>query len=224
MPEPVLAPEKNVRVVIADDHPVVRAGLAAMLDRSPGIVVVGSAATGEEAVMLALTHRPDVVVMDLNMPDTDGAAATALLRDQAPDVAVLVLTMESADESLLTALQAGARGYLLKGAEPEQLIRAIHGVAAGDFVVGTAAVDVLSAYLRRCRTPTAQAFPQLTTRERQILSLMTSGATNPEIARRLDLRPKTVRNHVSNVLVKLQARDRADAILQAKAARLTSEA
>lgn len=220
MPENPAPLEPDISVVIADDHPVVRAGLTAMLDRTDGINVVGAAATGDEAVSLALTHQPDVVVMDLNMPGTKGDVATALLREQAPNVAVLVLTMESADESLLAALQAGARGYLLKGAEPEHLIRAIRGVAAGDFVVGTAAVDVLAEYLRRGQTPTAEAFPQLTTRERQILSLMASGATNPEIARRLDLRPKTVRNHVSNVLVKLQARDRSEAILQAKAARL----
>jgi DNA-binding NarL/FixJ family response regulator len=220
MPEQVRRETGSVRVVIADDHPVVRAGLQAMLARSPGIEVVAEAATGAEAVAIVAECHPDVVVMDLNMPVLSGAAATAEIRTLAPEVAVLVLTMEADDEHLLAALQVGARGYVLKGAEPDQLVRAIHGVANGDLVVGGIAAERLAEYLRLGRTTAAIAFPLLTARERQVLSLMATGANNPEIARRLDLRPKTVRNHVSNVLVKLQARDRSDAMLRARAAGL----
>jgi len=156
--------------------------------------------------------------MDLNMPVLNGEAATAELLARVPDVAVLVLTMDDDDERLVAAFHAGARGYVLKGAEPDQLSRTIEAVAHGELVVGPAMADRLAEYLRLGRTPTQTAFPSLTPRERQVLTLMAKGAPNPEIARRLGLRPKTVRNHVSNVLVKLRALDRADGVLKARAA------
>ena len=213
MPDPV-------RIVIADDHPVVRAGLRAMLGSTDRVEIVGEAASGTEAVSVALETRPAVVIMDLNMPGLSGEGATAELAVAAPEIAVLVLTMDQDDERLLAAFRAGARGYVLKGAEPDQLVGSIEAVSRGELVVGPGAAERLIGYLRVGGTPTSEAFPTLTARERQVLSLMTQGAANPEIARRLGLRPKTVRNHVSNVLVKLRATDRADAILRAKAAGL----
>ena len=209
-----------IRVLFADDHPVVRAGLAALLSRTAGIDVVGEAATGAEAVERAAALRPHVVVMDLNMPTMSGEAATAALRSTLPEVAVLVLTMEEDDERVLAALQAGAKGYLLKGAEPEHLVRTIEAVARGELVIGPGAAQRLAHYLHAGQTPAATAFPSLSPRERQILSLLARGATNPELARRLDLSPKTVRNHLSNILTKMGAIDRADAILRARAAGL----
>ena len=208
-----------IRVVLADDHPVVRAGLAALLTSLDGIEVVGVAATGREAVREVITMRPDVAVLDLQMPDLDGFAATRDLARSAPDVAVLVLTMFEDDDSVFAAMRAGARGYLVTGAEQEEIARAIQAVAAGEAIFGP---GVAQRVLRFFATPApaANPFPELTTRERQILDLLAAAMPNSMIATRLGLSPKTVANHLSSIFTKLQVADRAQAILRARDAGL----
>ncbi|MFG1819493.1 response regulator [Kribbella sp. NPDC049174] len=211
-----------IRVVLADDHPVVRAGLSALLTSLPGIEVVGVAATGREAIREVVTSRPDVAVLDLQMPDLDGFAATRELARSAPDVAVLVLTMFEDDDSVFAAMRAGARGYLVKGAEQDEIARAIRAVAAGEAIFGPGvARRVLSFF--SAPPPAAEPFPELTTRERQILDLLAAGLSNTAIANRLDLAAKTVANNVSTIFTKLGIADRATAIIQARNAGLGSE-
>ncbi|MFI7068284.1 response regulator [Kribbella sp. NPDC050124] len=211
-----------IRVVLADDHPVVRAGLSALLTSLPGIEVVGVAATGREAIREVITTQPDVAVLDLQMPDLDGFAATRELARSAPDVAVLVLTMFEDDDSVFAAMRAGARGYLVKGAEQEEIARAIRAVAAGEAIFGPGvARRVLSFF--SAPPPAADPFPELTTRERQILDLLAAGLSNAAIAHRLDLASKTVANNVSTIFTKLGIADRATAIIQARNAGLGTE-
>ena len=208
-----------IRVVLADEHPVVRAGLAALLGSLPGIEVVGVASTGREAVREVVTTRPDVAVLDLQMPDLDGFAATRELSRAAPEVAVLVLTMFEDDDSVFAAMRAGARGYLVKGAEQEEIARAIRAVAAGEAIFGPGvARRVLSFF--SAPPPTADPFPELTTRERQILDLLAAGLSNTAIADRLQLASKTVANNVSTIFTKLGIADRSTAIIQARNAGL----
>jgi DNA-binding NarL/FixJ family response regulator len=208
-----------IRVVLADDHPVVRAGLSALLTSLPGIEVVGVAATGREAIREVITTRPDVAVLDLQMPDLDGFAATRELGRSAPEVAVLVLTMFEDDDSVFAAMRAGARGYLVKGAEQDEIARAIRAVAAGEAIFGPGvARRVLSFF--SAPPPAADPFPELTTRERQILDLLAAGLSNTAIANRLDLAAKTVANNVSTIFTKLGTADRAAAIIQARNAGL----
>lgn len=207
-----------IRVVLADDHPVVRAGLAALLTSLPGIEVVGVAATGREAIREVVTTRPDVAVLDLQMPDLDGFAATRELARSAPEVAVLVLTMFEDDDSVFAAMRAGARGYLVKGAEQEEIDRAIRAVAAGEAIFGPGVARRVLTFF--AAPPPADPFPELTTREREILDLLAAGLSNPAIAGRLDLAPKTVANNVSAIFTKLGTADRAAAIIQARDAGL----
>ena len=208
-----------IRVVLADDHPVVRAGLAALLTSLPGIEVVGVAATGREAIREVLTHHPDVAVLDLQMPDLDGFAATRELARSAPRVAVLVLTMFEDDESVFTAMRAGARGYLVKGAEQDEIARAIHAVAAGEAIFGPGvARRVLALFV--APPSTESPFPELTTREREILDLLAAGLSNSAIATRLSLAAKTVANNVSSIFTKLHVADRPTAIVRARDAGL----
>ncbi|MEV0287229.1 MULTISPECIES: response regulator transcription factor [unclassified Kribbella] len=219
-----MTPERaeTIRVVLADDHPVVRAGLSALLTSLPGIEVVGVAATGREAIREVITIRPDVAVLDLQMPDLDGFAATRELARSAPDVAVLVLTMFEDDDSVFAAMRAGARGYLVKGAEQDEIARAIRAVAAGEAIFGPGvARRVLSFF--SAPPPAADPFPELTTRERQILDLLAAGLSNSAIAHRLDLAAKTVANNVSTIFTKLGTADRATAIIQARNAGLGTE-
>jgi DNA-binding NarL/FixJ family response regulator len=203
-----------IRVLIADDHPLFRDGLTALLDEGPGTKLAGTAATGTDAVDLARETQPDVVLMDLHMPGMSGIEATRRIVADCPYAAVLVLTMFDDDGSVLSALRAGARGYLLKGASREQIRCAIHAAASGEIVFGAQ----LAARMLTCFTAAAPSppFPQLTGRERQVLDLLAQGRANTAIATRLSLSPKTVRNHVSNVLAKLQVTDRAQAIIQAR--------
>lgn len=212
----------DIRVVLADDHPVVRAGLAALLSSLPGIEVVGVASNGREAVREVITSRPDVAVLDLQMPDLDGFAATRELARSAPDTAVLVLTMFEDDDSVFAAMRAGARGYLVKGAEQEEIARAIRAVAAGEAIFGPGVARRMLTFFS-APPSAAEPFPELTTRERQILDLIAAGLSNPAIGDRLDLASKTVANNVSTIFTKLGIADRATAIIQARNAGLGTD-
>jgi DNA-binding NarL/FixJ family response regulator len=212
---------KPIRILIADDHPLFRTGLRALLDSVPDTEVVGEAETGTEAVAQARTLTPDVVVMDLNMPDLNGIEATRQIVRDTQDVHVLVMTMHEDDESVFAALRAGARGYQLKGAVQEETLRAIRAVANGEAILGPAIALRLQNFLTA--PPTADpndAFPQLTERELEVLGLLADRMTNAEIAAKLFLSQKTVRNYVSGILAKLQVADRAEARLLARAAGL----
>ncbi|MEU4192532.1 response regulator transcription factor [Kribbella sp. NPDC026611] len=211
-----------IRVVLADDHPVVRAGLAALLTSIPGLEVVGVASTGREAVREVVTTRPDVAVLDLQMPDLDGFAATRELARSAPDTAVLVLTMFEDDDSVFAAMRAGARGYLVKGAEQDEIARAIRAVAAGEAIFGPGVARRVLGFFS-APPPAAEPFPDLTTREREILNLIAAGLSNPAIADRLALASKTVANNVSAIFTKLGIADRAAAIIQARNAGLGTD-
>ena len=196
------------RVLVVDDHPLFRDGLTALLRSVPDMEVVGSAADGDTACRLAAELSPDVVVMDLNMPGLPGLEAIRRLTRLDPAPAVLVLTMVDDDDSVTAALQVGARGYLLKGAVQEEVLAAISTVAAGGAVFGPGAAQrVLNGGRRRHS-------PDLTEREAQVLALIAAGQDNPAIARELGVSVKTVQNHVSHVLAKLQVRDRTQAALR----------
>ena len=209
-----------VRVLIVDDHPVFRDGLASLLGTQPGVEVVATADDGASALELAHEHAPDVVVMDLQMPGMNGIEATRLLVAQQPGSRVLVLTMGEEDGTVLAAMRAGARGYLVKGAGQEEVGRAIATVHAGGLVFGGALALRITELLSGSIAPVRSAFPQLTERELAILDRVAAGRNNAQIAQELYLAPKTVRNNVSNILAKLQATDRAAAIIQARDARL----
>ena len=210
----------TLRVVIADDHPIVREGLTALLSSVPGFEVVALAKTGRDAVQEVVRHRPDVALLDLQMPELDGFAATRQIARSAPDVAVLVLTMHDDDESVFTAMRAGARGYLVKGAEQEEILGAIRAVAAGEAIFGPAVAQRVLAFFSAAPPAPSDAFPELTDRERRILDLLAAGLTNAEIGRRLSLAAKTVANHVSSIFAKLQVAGRAQAIIKARDAGL----
>jgi len=209
----------TVRVVVADDHPLFREGLRALVADSPETELVGVAADGSEAVAVALEQRPDVVVMDLRMPGLNGVDATREIVAAVPDVAVLVLTMVEEDASIFAAMRAGARGYVLKGAEPATILRSILVVAAGEAIFGAAVANRLNQFFAGGGSGTTP-FPDLTSRERDILALMATGANNTMIAARLGLTEKTVRNNVSNVFAKLRVADRAAAVARARDAGL----
>ncbi len=208
-----------VRVVIADDHPMVRYGIVAALADAAEVEIVGEAADGHELLAAVAQHRPDVVVTDLSMKSMDGAAAITRLRESHPDVATLVLTMHTDDASLFAAMRAGARGYLVKGADRAELVRAIVAVAGGDAVYGAEVAGKIVAHFAAGATAT-RPFPDLTAREQDVLSLIAQGRRNSEIAAELGLSDKTVRNHVSAVLMKLQVPDRTSAALRAREAGL----
>jgi len=212
--------EVPVRVLVADDHPVFRDGLAMLLGSVGGIDVVATAANGEQAVALAREHRPDVVVMDVQMPGLNGIEATRRLAAEAPEIGVVVLTMSEEDGTVFAAVRAGARGYLVKGAEQDEIVRAISAVAAGGVVFGASLARRIADFFAAAPPAQATAFPQLTAREREILDLVAAGRTNAQIAAALYLSPKTVRNNVSSVFAKLQVADRAEAIIRAREAGL----
>jgi DNA-binding NarL/FixJ family response regulator len=211
----------SVSVVVADDHPVVRAGLTALLSSLPDVEVVGVAATGRDAVAEVRRLRPDVAILDLQMPGLDGFAATREITRWVPEVAVLVLTMFDDDESVFTAMRAGARGYLIKGAEQDEIARAIRAVAVGEAIFSAGVAKRVLSFLSAPAGPAApEAFPQLTPRERKILDLLAGGLSNTVIARRLNIAPKTVANNLSAIFAKLQVADRAQAIVRARDAGL----
>ncbi|OHV28778.1 response regulator [Pseudofrankia sp. EUN1h] len=209
-----------MRVLVVDDHPLFREGLTIAIETMPDVEVVGEAGDGDEAVEATGRLAPDIVVMDLHMPGTNGIDATRRIVGAHPGVAVLVLTMLDGDDSVFAAMRAGARGYLLKGADRQEIARALRAVAAGEVVFSAAiASRVLAWFASGGRAPLAP-FPELTDREREILDLVARGLTNPAIARRLHLSDKTIRNHVSNVFTKLQVADRAEAVARARDAGL----
>ena len=210
-----------IRVVLIDDHPVFRHGLTALLAAMPDIEVLAEGATGHDAVRLAAELRPDVVVMDLNMPELNGVEATRLVTGQHPEVGVLVLTMFEDDDSVFAAMRAGAQGYLVKGADGPEVLRAITSVAGGEAIFGPSVARRVLAYLNRpLSAQDERVFPDLTGREREVLELVAAGLGNAAIAHRLSLSPKTVRNNVSSIFAKLQVADRAEAIVRARRAGL----
>jgi DNA-binding NarL/FixJ family response regulator len=210
----------TVRVVVADDHPMYRYGLAAVLAQHDEIEVVASVEDGDSLIRSVDEHQPDVVITDLSMPGLDGVAATTQLLSTRPDLAILVLTMHEDDDHIFAAMRAGARGYLVKGADGAEIIRAVQSVASGDAVYSGAVARRIIAFFagNQSDTPTTRAFPDLTPRERDVLELVAAGCRNHEIARRLGMSEKTVRNHVSQVLTKLQVPDRTAAALKAREA------
>ncbi len=212
----------SLRILIADDHPLVRKGLRSVLCAVPGFEVVGEAATGREAAERAAALQPDVALMDLQMPGGNGVEATREIVRTSPQIRVLVVTLFEDDESVFTALRAGARGYVLKDADEGDLVAAVRAVGRGEAIFSPAVAARVLAYFAAPR-PTAppQAFPALTDREREVLGLIARGASNTAIARQLGLSPKTVGNYASNIFGKLQVADRAEAIIRARDAGLT---
>lgn len=212
--------DEEIRVVLADDHPIYRDGLAALLGSVDGIRVVGTASTGAEAVAAAAEYEPDVVVMDVSMPVMNGIDATRAVTSAHPHVGVVVVTMSEDDATVFAAMQAGARGYLLKGANQAEIVRAITAVSRGEAIFGPALARRIADFFSATAPAAETAFPQLTAREREILDLVAAGRSNPQIAAALYLSPKTVRNNVSNVFAKLHVADRAEAIVRARDAGL----
>ena len=210
-----------VRVLVVDDHDEFRKGLEALLGAADGVEVVGSAADGARAVDLALGLQPDVVLMDLQMPRLNGVEATGRIVASSPHISVIVLSMMDDEDSVFAAVRAGARGYLLKGARRQEIVRAIEAVGAGEVIFGPGIADRMMTYFRGIRArPAAEVFPDLTERERVVLGRIADGLDNGEIARELGLSVKTVRNHASNIFAKLQVAHRAQAIVRAREAGL----
>jgi DNA-binding NarL/FixJ family response regulator len=209
--------EDTVRVLIADDHPLFREGMRGRLDRVADVAVVGEAASGDEAVELAHKLEPDVILMDIKMPGLNGIEATREIQQASPQIGVLVLTMFEDDDSVFAAMRAGAKGYLLKDSGGEGVVHAIRAVARGEAVFGPGVADRIMGFFAAPRAAAPQrAFPELTEREEEVLSLVAQGKANREIARQLFVSLKTVRNHVSNILLKLQVADRAQAVIRAR--------
>jgi DNA-binding NarL/FixJ family response regulator len=213
--EPVhMAP---LRVLIADDHPLFRHGIQALLSATLDMEVVGEASAGEEAVNLATTLSPDVILMDIQMPGVNGVEATRQILRASPHVRILMVTMFEDDASVFTAMRAGARGYVLKDTEKTELLRAIRAVGSGEAIFSPAiATRLLDFFAAPHSSLPPQAFPDLTEREREILDLIAQGRNNAEIASQLVLSPHTVRNYVSSIFSKLQVADRAQAIVRAR--------
>ncbi|NGP07213.1 response regulator transcription factor [Rhodococcus sp. 14C212] len=215
----VVSAPAAIAVAVVDDHPVFRLGLVALLGTLDGIEVVAQASSVAEALEV-ITADVDVVLMDLELGDGSGIEATRQLLARFPGLRVLVVTMHEDEESLVASVRAGARGYLVKGADPSGVERAIRAVADGEVIVGAAVAAKAIGAMAASRTLAPAVFPELTDREREVLDLMARGHDNATIARRLVLSPKTVRNHVSNVLGKLGAADRSTAIVRAREAGL----
>jgi DNA-binding NarL/FixJ family response regulator len=216
--------DRPLTVVVADDHPVFRDGLQVTLDDEPDINVVAAVADGDAAVAEVVRTSADVVLMDLRMPGVGGIEATSRIAAERPETAVIVLTMSDDDDSVFAALRAGARGYLLKEADATDILRAVRAVAAGEAVFGPRIANRVIAFFSAAglRGASAAPFPALTDREREVLDLVARGCDNATIARRLFLSDKTVRNHVSACLTKLQVASRAEAVALARDAGLGS--
>ena len=210
-----------LRVLIADDHPLFRNGMRALLTSASDMEVAGVATTGEEAISLAASFQPDVILMDLQMPGTGGIEATRHILHTTPHIRILVVTMFEDDHSVFAALRAGARGYILKDADEDEILRAIRAVGRGEAIFSPAIAQRLIDFFAAPRPAILpQIFPELTDREREILDLIAQGYSNGDIARHLTLSLKTVANHVSNIFSKLQVTDRAQVIIRAREAGL----
>ena len=212
-----------IRILISDDHPMFRFGLRALLASEPGMEIVGEATNGLEAVSLAASLKPDLILMDINLPELNGIDATRQILAKNPGIGVLIITMFE-DDSMFAALRAGARGYLLKGSEGDETLRAIRAAANGEAIFSPQVAERLKHYFTAPNTkPRVDPFPELTPREREILDLLAQGLTNNAIAERLVLSPKTVRNQVSTIFSKLQVTSRGEAIVKARDSRTDSK-
>ena len=213
-----------IRLLIADDHTLFREGLRAILGAQSEIEIVGEASNGAQAVQLAASQLPDLILMDIQMPEMNGIAATEKILDASPHIGIIVLTMLEDDDSVFAAMRAGARGYVLKGADKAEMLRAIHAVANGEALFGPAIAKRLVNFFQDVRGmknfAPPRAFPELTEREVEVLAFVAQGYNNSEIAEKLVLSPKTVSNHSSNIFSKLQVADRAQAIVRARQAGL----
>ena len=216
-----------IRILIADDHPLFRDGLRVLLESVPDMQVIGEATTGNEVMAQAISLQPDLILMDIKMPGTNGIEATRRILQTSPHIRILILTMFEDDESVFAAIRAGARGYLLKGAVHEETLRAIRAVASGEAIFGPAIAERLMYYFSSSRpagtSGHVQFFPELTGREYEILALIAQRKSNADIAAQFVLSPKTVRNHVSNILSKLQVAYRTEAMRAAWAVGLGQE-
>jgi DNA-binding NarL/FixJ family response regulator len=210
------APGRPITVVLVDDHPVVRGGLRALIESFEGFAVVGEAADGEQAVREVLLHRPDAVIMDVMMPRVDGVEATRRIVRACPSTAVLVLSMAEDDDVVFSAMQAGARGYLLKGAAQEEIDRALKAVVAGEAIFGPGVAARVLGLFAREPADRAEPFPELTRRERDVLELVAQGRRNVAVGQALGMASKTVANHLSSIFIKLQVTDRSAAIVRAR--------
>jgi DNA-binding NarL/FixJ family response regulator len=210
-----------IRILVVDDHPVYRDGLRALIERSTDLELAGEAATGSDAVALAETSSPDVILMDIRMPGMSGIDATRRILAARADARILILTMSEDDDSLFAAMRAGARGYLPKDSDSADLVRAIRAVAGGDVIFGESIATRLQAFFAAGHgRPAAAPFPELTDREDEVLELIARGLANRVIAGQLGISDKTVRNHVANIFNKLQVADRSQAIIRAREAGL----
>ena len=214
----------SIRILIADDHPLFRDGLRALLNSLAGTEVAGEATSGDEAIAKASALQPDIILMDINMPGVNGIEATRKILQTSPHIGILVVTMFEDDDSVFAAMRAGARGYMLKGADQTEMLRAIQAVSSGEAIFSPAiATRLMHFFSRPAPAAITQAFPELTEREREILTLIAQGHNNGDIAAKLVISPKTVRNNVSNIFSKLQVADRAQAIVRARAAGLATD-
>lgn len=204
------------RIFVADDHTLFRDGLRALFKSIPAVELVGEAEEGQSAVAGVAELQPDVVLMDIQMPGLNGIEATRQIISTSPHVGVIVVTMLEDDDSVFAAMKAGARGYLLKGADQEQMMRTIEAVAKGEALFGSGIAERVMNFFAHLEPNAAQAFPELTPREYEVLDLLAQGLSNQDIAHRLTISSKTVRNHVSNIFSKLQVADRAQAIIRAR--------
>jgi DNA-binding NarL/FixJ family response regulator len=212
---------ERIRVLVADDHPLFRKGLRGLLESVVEIEVVGEATQGEEAITLTERLQPQVVLMDISMPQVNGIEATRRIMQTSPSTGILVLTMYEDDDSVFAAMRAGARGYLLKGVDQVEVLRAIHAVSSGEAIFSPSIARRLIQYFSILEKTTTPIFPELTEREREVLVLLAQGQTNTAIAEKLVISSKTVRNHVSTIFSKLQVASRAEAIIRAREAGLT---
>jgi DNA-binding NarL/FixJ family response regulator len=215
----------HIRLMIADDHKLFREGIKALLAVTHDIEIIGEADDGDSALRISQELQPDIILMDINMPGLNGIQATEKILERQPQSRIVMLTMLEDDASVFNAMRVGARGYLLKGADPQEVLSVIRAVAEGQALFGPAIATRLMNYFKELSTkpalsPMGAPFPELTEREMEVLHLISQGRNNQEISQKLVLSPKTVRNHITNIFSKLQVADRAQAIVRAREAGL----
>jgi DNA-binding NarL/FixJ family response regulator len=210
-----------VRVMVADDHEIIRSGIRTLLASTQEAEIIGETVNGQETVSQALALQPDVILMDIQMPDMNGIEATRRIHNASPQIGIIIVTIFEDDDTVFSAMRAGARGYILKGTDQVELLRAIQAAASGEALFSPGIANRMIGYFSRLEKSADQpVFPELTEREREILALIASGMNNTQIAERLVLSQKTIRNHISNIFSKLQVADRAEAIVRAHKAGL----